>query len=84
MSKDYDLELYYFETCPYCIKVFNFLQEKGIEDEIIKKNIHKDPEAKNELIEIGGKNQVPCLFINGEPMYESEDIIEWFKNNYLD
>jgi len=44
------------------------------------KNIHEDTGAKEELIRIGGKGQVPCLVIDGKALYESDDIIEWFKN----
>ncbi|KXB32941.1 hypothetical protein HMPREF3192_01310 [Atopobium deltae] len=29
------------------------------------------------LAEKGGKSQVPCLFIDGEPLYESDDIIQY-------
>lgn len=78
-----NLKLYYFKTCPYCIRVFNFLEKNNLEDKIIKKNIHKDEKAREELKNIGGKEQVPCLFIDGEPLYESKDIIKWFKDNYL-
>lgn len=28
-----------------------------------------------------GKRQVPCLFIDGKPLYESSDIIAWFEQN---
>ena len=28
-----------------------------------------------------GRRTTPCLFIDGKPMFESEDIIEWLKNN---
>jgi glutaredoxin len=28
---------------------------------------------------VGGKHQVPCLFIDGDPMYESDDIVAWMK-----
>ncbi len=66
-------------TCPYCRKVLNFLEDKDIEVEL--KNINKNIEAKKELQNEGGKTQVPCLFIDGEPLYESDDIVQWFKDN---
>lgn len=31
--------------------------------------------------DMGGKRQVPCLFIDGKPLYESSDIIAWFEQN---
>ncbi|MBE6736814.1 MAG: NrdH-redoxin, partial [Ruminococcaceae bacterium] len=36
-------------------------------------------EDRRRLIEVGGYEQVPCLFIDGKPMYESLDIIDWLK-----
>ncbi len=46
------------------------------------KDIHQDPSAREELIKIGGKSQVPCLIIDGKTLYESWDIIEWLKKNF--
>ena len=37
--------------------------------------------AEQRLVELGGKAQVPCLVIDGEPMYESDDIIAWLAEN---
>lgn len=44
-------------------------------------NIHEDPKNRGELIRLGGKEQVPMLLIDGKPLYESDDIIRWFKEN---
>jgi glutathione S-transferase len=33
------------------------------------------------LIAVGGSRQVPCLFIDGAPLYESGDIIEYLREN---
>ncbi len=70
------LELYKRDFCPYCRKVMDYLEKNNRTDVEIK-DVAKDPEAKKTLIEVGGKEQVPCLFIDGRPMYESGDIIEW-------
>ncbi len=78
-----ELKLYYFSTCPFCKKVLKFIDRNNLNDQIIYKNIHEDLEAKRELKEKGGKEQVPCLFINGEPLYESNNIINWLKENEL-
>ena len=79
----YDLVLYYYPTCPYCRKVTRFIDKNDL-DQIELKNINQDDEAEAELIEIGGKRQVPCLFIDGEPLYESDDIINWLKSNVIE
>ena len=72
------LELYKFDTCPYCIRVFKEIERSGRTD-IEMHDIHKSEEDRQKLIEVGGKEQVPCLFIDGKPMYESLDIIDWLQ-----
>lgn len=74
------LELYKRDFCPYCRKVMEYLENKNRTD-VEFKDIAKDPEAKKTLVEVGGKEQVPCLFIDGKPMYESLDIIDWLEAN---
>ncbi|ADO77401.1 glutaredoxin family protein [Halanaerobium praevalens] len=78
-----DLSLYYFPSCPYCRRVLDFIEENELEN-IELKNIRKDKAAKDKLIEVGGKSQVPCLLIDDEPLYESNDIINWLQNNLLE
>jgi len=46
------------------------------------KDTHENLAYHDELIKIGGMSQVPCLVIDGKALYESLDIIEWFKRNY--
>ncbi|MFN2341102.1 MAG: glutaredoxin family protein [Halanaerobium sp.] len=79
----FDLILYYYPTCPYCRKVTKFIDKNDL-DEIELKNINQNQKAEAELIETGGKRQVPCLFIDGEPLYESADIINWLKSNLVE
>lgn len=75
-----ELKLYMFETCPYCRKVIREIEEEGRTD-IEYHDIHKNEADRLELIRVGGKQQVPCLFIDGSPMYESDDIVSWLKAN---
>lgn len=74
------LELYYKETCPFSQRVLRFLEKEPI-DGIEMKDISKDAEAEKTLVEVGGKKQVPCLFVDGKPMYESMDIIKFLQEN---
>lgn len=74
-----ELTLYYLPECPFCNKVLSFLEEQQIS--INKKNIQEDAAIKQELLNIGGKTQVPCLIINGKALYESSDIVEWLKKH---
>ncbi|MCC6759141.1 MAG: glutathione S-transferase N-terminal domain-containing protein [Candidatus Omnitrophica bacterium] len=73
-----DLTLYYMPTCPFCQKVITFMKKNDIE--IPMKDINEG-ENRQGLLMLGGKTQVPCLVIDGKAMYESDDIITWFKDN---
>jgi glutaredoxin len=79
----YDLILYYYPTCPYCRKVTRLIDKHNLA-KIKLKNINQDEQAESELIKVGGKRQVPCLFIDGDPLYESDDIINWLKSNLVE
>lgn len=77
MSHDY--LLYVMTGCPYCLKVLRHMDEKGVS--LPQANITTDPAARDELKRVGGKVQVPCLFIDGKPLYESDDIIAYIDEN---
>ncbi|MDU1316720.1 glutathione S-transferase N-terminal domain-containing protein [Anaerococcus hydrogenalis] len=70
-----DYKLFVGTACPHCRKVENFLEENDIKIDIV--NINEDRDAMMELIQKGGKRQVPCLFHDGEYLYESNDIIDF-------
>lgn len=72
-------ELYVIPGCPYCKKVLDYMQEHELDMPI--HDIYADEAAKERLVTVGGKVQCPCLFVNGKPMYESDDIIDYLKQN---
>lgn len=74
-----NLILYYKPTCGYCARVLRYMQDHNISVEL--KDVNSSPDVREDLIEKGGKSQVPCLFIDGQPLYESADIIDWLQNN---
>ena len=59
--------------------------KKEIEDEgrtdVEFFNIEEDEASLNRLIEVGGKQQIPCLFVDGKPLYESQEILKWLRKN---
>ncbi len=73
------LSLYIKPSCPYSQKVMQFLETSGHKVEY--KDIADNNNDRKELIKTGGKPQVPCLFIDGKPLYESSDIIDWLKTH---
>ena len=60
-------------------RVLDCLDELNLE--IPMRDIRSEEGARDDLLEIGGKGQVPCLVIDGKPLYESADIISWLKAN---
>ncbi|WP_100066117.1 glutaredoxin family protein [Miniphocaeibacter massiliensis] len=78
-----ELELFISNTCPYCQKVYRFIDKYNLNDKIKFTNINQSAEDKARLVEVGGMNQVPCLFIDDKPMYESSDIIAYLKENIV-
>lgn len=73
-------ELFYMPTCPFCQKVLSYMKDKGIE--LPSRDITAEPEARQQLKSVGGKVQVPCLFIDGKPLYESDDIIAFLGKTF--
>jgi glutaredoxin len=72
-----DLTLYMFAGCPYCRRVTDAAAALGFTLET--RNIRADPAALADLLRVGGKKTVPCLFVNGRALYESEDIVRFLK-----
>ncbi|MCH9613845.1 MAG: hypothetical protein SP1CHLAM54_08540 [Chlamydiia bacterium] len=75
--KDSILILYYKPTCPFSQKVLKFISENKYD--IPTKDVSVDEKAASELLHLGGKKQVPCLFIDDKALYESDAIIEYLK-----
>ncbi len=74
-----ELMLFYSPWCPYCQKVLGYLTQ--IHKSVPMRNIQNDPAGKEILLSKGGKLQVPCLFIDGKALYESDDIIQWLSTH---
>lgn len=75
-----NLSLYIKETCPFCKKVMVYLNKFNLDIPTVDVNVEENAQK---LIEIGGKKQVPCLVIDGKPLYESDDIIAYIKENLV-
>jgi glutaredoxin len=69
-----------FSECPYCQKVLREIEASGRTD-VELHNIYENEDDREELIRVGGKQQVPCLFVDGKPMYESGDIVMWLQEH---
>ena len=75
-----ELLLFSSTSCGYCRRVLRAASELGIQLPIV--DPRRDREAGKRLLSATGGSQVPCLFIDGEPMLESRDIIAWLRENH--
>ncbi|MDH5356871.1 MAG: glutaredoxin [Gammaproteobacteria bacterium] len=71
------MALYQFQLCPFCVKTRRTIHRLGLNIEM--RDARNDPQWSQELINEGGKYQVPCLRIvqpdgSVEWMYESDRI----------
>ena len=71
------LVLYQYASCPYCRRVLQRLPALGLD--VTLRDTLRDRAAADELRRVTGRGQVPCLFIDGEPMFESADIIDFLE-----
>jgi glutaredoxin len=78
------LELIHKWQCPYSARVRDFIDEHGLKDRIQYSEIHEAEGAQDKLMQLTGKTQVPCLVIDGKPMLESGDIVQWLQHNLVD
>jgi len=70
------LLLYKMDGCPYCEKVLQHLEEKSLKFQSLDIS---DPVNLDELLHLGGDEQVPFLVDtdHNAKMYESEEIIQY-------
>jgi len=76
------LSLYYSNYCYFCQKVMVFLQQNKSPVTLLSTS---DSSNHAELVQGGGKGQVPCLKIETadkkiEWLYESDDILAFLAN----
>ena len=73
------LNLYYYDSCPFCQIVLKVIKDLNLLVDF--KNIHQDEKNLQKLLKDTGRKTVPCLYIDGKPLFESLDIVAWLKKN---
>eukprot|EP01047_Picozoa_sp_COSAG01_P015466 COSAG01_NODE_775_length_13698_cov_60.191632_3_plen_72_part_00 len=66
-----------YRTCPFCVKVQRFLDEKALTLPTIY--LDDDQAALEDLYHKTQSAQAPCLKINDDYMRESDDIIAYIE-----
>ena len=76
------LILYKFDACPYCRRVQKVIAQLKIGEQIEMRDTRQNSKWRTDLQAKTGRTQVPCLFIDDEPMFESMDIINYLQMNF--
>lgn len=76
------LALYQYHACPFCVKTRRAMRRLGVDIEL--RDAKRESHWRDELLDGGGKLQVPCLRIPQPDggvswLYESNDIIAWLE-----
>jgi glutaredoxin len=79
------MKLYHFKQCPFCVKTRRTIRRLGLNIET--RDARNDPQWNGELINQGGKYQVPCLRVvkqdgSMEWMYGSDNIIDYLDHQF--
>ncbi|MDP7034991.1 MAG: glutathione S-transferase N-terminal domain-containing protein [Planctomycetota bacterium] len=75
------LKIYQFDSCPYCQRVLNALDQHGTEYE----KVDISPWDRGEVKRISGQTQVPVLVDEerGEVIPDSSRILEYLEAHYF-
>lgn len=71
--------LYFYRTCPFCVKVQDFMDQHKIKIPTIY--LEEDASALEDLYDKTQSAQAPCLQINDKYMRESDDIIDYINKH---
>jgi glutaredoxin len=79
------MKLYQFKQCPFCVKTRRTIRRLGLNIET--RDARNDPQWNSELVNQGGKYQVPCLRIvqqdgSMEWMYGSNNITDYLDQRF--
>ncbi len=77
VNDEHTLALYKYDSCPYCYRVQRVIDELELDVEM--RDTMRDRSNRAALRDKTGRSTVPCLFIDGEPLFESADIVAWLR-----
>ncbi len=73
------ITLYQFEECPYCARVRNYMDEKGIEYEKVNVSYDREDPQRKELLEKSGVGTVPVIKDGEKYVGDSGEIIAYLE-----
>jgi glutaredoxin len=79
------MKMYQFGQCPFCVRTRRNIRRLGLDIEL--RDARNDPRWNRELIDGGGRYQVPCLRLlnadgSSEWIYGSKTIIQYLHQRF--
>ena len=78
------IQLYHRWHCPYSKRVRDFVDENALGEKVEYLELGEAEGAEDKLADLTGGSQVPCLVVDGEPVLESADIVDWLRTNLVE
>ena len=75
------IELYHRQDCPFSAKVRRFIDSEGLKSQIAYHDLDKEEGSDRKLLDLTGDEQVPCLVVDGKPILESDEIVDWLEDH---
>jgi glutaredoxin-related protein len=70
--------LFVKSSCGHSLKVLLARDNLHLEEQVPVKNVTEDPSARAELKRLVGKDQAPCLVVDGKPLHGADEIVDYF------
>jgi hypothetical protein len=70
--------------CGHSLKAMLARDNLHLQGQVPLKNVTEDSGARSQLESLTGKDQAPCLVVDGKPMHEADDIVRYFATHATD
>jgi glutaredoxin 3 len=77
------IQLFHRWHCPYSARVRDFIDANQLGGQIEYVELSEVSGAEDQLAQMTGGTQVPCLVVDGTPKLESAEIIAWLDQHLV-
>jgi glutaredoxin len=78
------LELYHLQSCPYCRKVRDYIESRGLRPAVQYHEVSQEGGAQERVVQLTGDTKVPVLVVDGNAIPGSNAIIDWLSVHMIE
>jgi glutaredoxin 3 len=79
-----NLELYHLQMCPYCRKVRDYIESRGLKPAVQYHEVSDERGAAERVEALTGDSKVPVLVVDGKAIAGSNTIIDWLSTHMME